>query len=839
MNKSLSRGAGFPSLLLVLWGALCGGTAAMEAPALVDEAAPARKSPEVIHGAADPNVWQILEGQVRVLGVERPVASQNVVVGAGPTPGVPATDWQLLQAIVLPRISIDLFDYVDLMVDGEAIGGSFDGPMTLPIRLVDSDGDSVEMNVEMTTGRPQGVDGGVEVCPDVQQAGEHWVCQGSPRDENGEFMLVGIEEIPPGSQTLVDGSAVRIRLWGILDPTLEDVDGDEIPAHVDNCPDTSNPDQADSDGDGTGDACEITLIAGCPVVAGRYCITFEELQAGDIVSVVTAALGTTPILVDGLLPRTGFEGQNAAMIFDSSSPTGGDPDLGSPNQTCAGCTPVNPCPGEGEEGNAGQPNENCEPLGNLLIVSEDLDDNDPDDSAFPGSKLLLDFSNFTGGVTIYSVTLLDVEAEDAQIRLLSESGVELASFSIGPTGDNGKIVRETGASTGTSGVYRAEFDLFGSGAVDNIVFAGQEGPDSDGDSISDIVDNCPNDPNPTQSDTDGDGLGDACDPCPLHDPNDIDGDGICEGEGECPNGDDTDTDGDGIPDACDPCPLDNPNDTDGDGICEGQDTCPGGDDRVDADGDNVPDACDNCPNTPNPSQTDRDGDGVGEECDPCPADVLDDSDGDGVCDSSDTCPGFDDGLDWDGDTVPDGCDPCPFDNPDDTDGDGVCESDDGDPKPVFGQVVGGATTVDLEPPELVYTDGDGYLIWESADVDAKDYNSIAVFTVARIVRLIDIPHNRNFFGFPECRVLWRTPTEDYYPYHSYKFATRSGRHDGVVHSSWNAVVTPGSPLPELIYSPVYGDNFKVRCRTRPEMPYEEALLIIESMTVFLDRRRLW
>lgn len=37
-----------------------------------------------------------------------------------------------------------------------------------------------------------------------------------------------------------------------------DTDADGIPDDVDNCPDTPNPDQADSDGDGIGDACDTT-----------------------------------------------------------------------------------------------------------------------------------------------------------------------------------------------------------------------------------------------------------------------------------------------------------------------------------------------------------------------------------------------------------------------------------------------------------------------------------------------------------------------------------------------------------------------------------------------------
>ncbi len=42
----------------------------------------------------------------------------------------------------------------------------------------------------------------------------------------------------------------------------QDKDGDGVPDAVDNCPDTPNPDQADSDGDGIGDACEGAATGG-------------------------------------------------------------------------------------------------------------------------------------------------------------------------------------------------------------------------------------------------------------------------------------------------------------------------------------------------------------------------------------------------------------------------------------------------------------------------------------------------------------------------------------------------------------------------------------------------
>lgn len=79
-------------------------------------------------------------------------------------------------------------------------------------------------------------------------------------------------------------------------------------------------------------------------------------------------------------------------------------------------------------------------------------------------------------------------------------------------------------------------------------------PDSDGDGVPDLCDNCQVESNAAQSDGDGDGLGDVCDVCGLDAANDFDADGLCAPE--------------------DPCPLDPLNDADGDDLCAESDSCP-------------------------------------------------------------------------------------------------------------------------------------------------------------------------------------------------------------------------------------------------------------------------
>src|SRR4051794_30761430 len=106
--------------------------------------------------------------------------------------------------------------------------------------------------------------------------------------------------------------------------------------------------------------------------------------------------------------------------------------------------------------------------------------------------------------------------------------------------------------------------------------------DTDGDGITDDVDNCPATPNASQADLDGDHIGNPCDP-------DRDGDGYANA-------------GDAFPDN-----ASEHADADFDGIGDNADT--------DDDDDGVVDTGDNCPTLFNGSQADFDGDGIGDACD--------------------------------------------------------------------------------------------------------------------------------------------------------------------------------------------------------------------------------
>ena len=73
---------------------------------------------------------------------------------------------------------------------------------------------------------------------------------------------------------------------------MPDSDGDGVHDGGDNCPTTYNPDQADSDGNGIGDACEPIPIGGIivPVNDLELLAPWLEMMAMACLAALTVAL---------------------------------------------------------------------------------------------------------------------------------------------------------------------------------------------------------------------------------------------------------------------------------------------------------------------------------------------------------------------------------------------------------------------------------------------------------------------------------------------------------------------------------------------------------------------
>jgi len=131
------------------------------------------------------------------------------------------------------------------------------------------------------------------------------------------------------------------------------------------------------------------------------------LEAGTCVENEWLSYGMT-------LFAEGGEG-NLPCLLDTANPgsekNGGDPDLGAPNREC---TPSGP--GKGVGGEPGSPGENCDPLGNVLIIQEPGVDV-PDDNR-KGGIINLDFP-FKGGQYVYEIGLLDIDY-DTSVKVIYE-----------------------------------------------------------------------------------------------------------------------------------------------------------------------------------------------------------------------------------------------------------------------------------------------------------------------------------------------------------------------------------------------------------------------------------
>ena len=353
-----------------------------------------------------------------------------------------------------------------------------------------------------------------------------------------------------------------------------DTDGDGLPNTSDNCPGIANADQADRDGDGIGDLCDITHGGGgsgtgtagdndgdgvpdstdnCPGKANPGQADTDGDGTGDACDTTTTIITTTDHDHDGILDT----GDNCP---GASNPSQADKDNDGVGDACDDTDGSVGANGDNDGDGTKNGSDNCPGVANRDQIDSDHDGagdacDDPNDNGDPG------LPNDRDGDGIVDANDNCRYSPNANQQDSDKDGI-------------GDVCDDTDGRPGAGG-------------------------DNDGDGTTNGSDDCPGIRNPDQADSDGDGIGDACDDDSGGGATgDDDGDGATNGHDNCPgvrNPDQADTDGDGFGDACDDTMnLDGATgDDDGDGVDNGHDNCPG---------------------VPQPSQADTDHDGIGDAC---------------------------------------------------------------------------------------------------------------------------------------------------------------------------------------------------------------------------------
>ena len=195
--------------------------------------------------------------------------------------------------------------------------------------------------------------------------------------------------------------------------------------------------------------------------ANAVVLDFEGFSAGQIIDDEYSVAPTPGVTISAVNLSSG---PDAAIIFDTNSPTGGDFDLGAPFNSDNPLLPDNFSPG------------------NVLIIQETNDCNFitgfcsvPDDE---GSQPAGTFEFiFNSVVILETLDFFDIELNennnnpDSEIHLYDASNSEIfiGSFFVPNTnGDNKWNQRDFGS---VAGVKRMVIEMKGSGAIDNLVFS--------------------------------------------------------------------------------------------------------------------------------------------------------------------------------------------------------------------------------------------------------------------------------------------------------------------------------------------------------------------------------
>ncbi len=313
----------------------------------------------------------------------------------------------------------------------------------------------------------------------------------------------------PVGQDIIGEAVVKICV------ELPDRDRDDVPDVSDNCPDTPNPSQANSDSDTFGDACD-----NCPTIANPSQADQDFDGIGDPCDPDRDGDGVSnPNDNCTVLPnpdQSDLDGDGVGDLCDTC------PNNFNPNQTLDtdGDGRQDACDNCPNHPNADQRDEDGDGIGDVCDLCPHhvsaVDEPDPD-----GDGIGLACDNCSGAANPDQANADGDAWGDACDECPNDLGKRTPGF---------------------CGCGTPDQDRDGDGVLDCVQF-GPRSPDSDSDGVDDVLDGCPFDPNKSSAgicgcfvpdeDRDGDGILDCMDNCP-----------------DVPNPGQENADGDNIGDAC-------------------------------------------------------------------------------------------------------------------------------------------------------------------------------------------------------------------------------------------------------------------------------------------------